>query len=297
VARLRTEANSIRGSRACALLDALLHQVHPGTLHDYAPRHQRDGLFSWHPDHWEQGNGALVDALLVRSGADFLPRAEATQVVDRGDHVEVGFTHEGQARRARGRAAVIATTADVAASLTDWPAPRWRQFLEATRYAAYLVVAMAGPATSTLAAFRCLVPLDGSPAAVVQQRSLDRQHAVLLSYFRGADGADLASKTDTELVELCRSRLATLGIERSALDSLAGCAVQRWTRGGTVLSMDYQRSRAALAERRIGAVFIAGDYACGGDRAGYGVSDAIHSGIRTATDLRAFLARQGRNEP
>lgn len=297
VARQTAEAGSLRGSRAFELLDALLHQVHPGDLLDYAPRHQRDGLFSWYPDHWEQGNGSLVDTLLAQGGADFVPGAKVTRVVDHGDHVEVRYTRQGKTRRVRGRAAVIATTADVAARLTDWPDPAFRRFLDATRYAGYVVVAMAGPAASTLASFRSLVPLEGSPATVVQQRSLDRQQAVLLCYFRGADCARLAKKTDADLVELCRSRLASMGLERSALDALTECAVQRWAQGGTVLSSDYLQSRAALAERHIGAVFIAGDYACGSDSAGYGVTDALRSGIRAAADLRAWLAQRGKEEP
>lgn len=297
VARLTVEADSLRGSRAHALLDALLHQVHPGDLLDYAPRHQRDGLFSWYPDHWEHGNGCLADALLKASGAEFLPQAEATEVIDRGDHVEVGFTHAGQAKRLRARAAVLATTADVASRLTDWQDPRARQLFDATHYASYLVVAMAGPAAPTLASFRSLVPLDGSPALVVQQRSIERRQAVLLSYFRGTDSAHLAEKTDTELVELCRSRFAQMGIEASAVAALADCAVQRWSQGGTVLSQDQLRSRAALAERQVGALFIAGDYACGADGAGYGVTDAVRSGIRAAKDLRAFLAQQGATGP
>lgn len=45
VARLATDASSLQGSRAHALLEALLHQVYAGDLADDAPRHQRDGLF------------------------------------------------------------------------------------------------------------------------------------------------------------------------------------------------------------------------------------------------------------
>jgi hypothetical protein len=84
-----------------------------------------------------------------------------------------------------------------------------------------------------------------------------------------------------------------MGIVASALDALADRAVQRWPRGGTILSQDQLRSRAALTERRSGSIFIAGDYACGADGAGYGVTDAVRSGVRAAMDLRAFLAQRG----
>lgn len=289
VARLEADSTSLQGSRAAALLDALMHQVHPGDLLEYAPRHWRDGLFSWFPDHWEHGNASLADALLAGSGADFLPGAEATRVVDRGGRVEVVFTHDGRERQASARAAVLATSADVAARLIGPTDPRVRRFLEATRYAGYLVVAMAGMAAATLGSFRCLIPLHGRPAAIVQQRSHDRRLAVLLSYFRGPDGLDLARRSDPEIVELCRSRLESLGIARSALDALDACAVQRWPQGGTILSEDYLRSRAQAAAVRTGRVVLAGDYACGESGVGYGVADAMRSGLRAAASVRALL--------
>lgn len=291
VARLEADATTLLGTPAYALLDALLHQVHPGELRDYAPAHQRDGLFSWYPDHWERGNGALTDALLARSGADLKLGAEVSRVADRGDHVEVDYRSDGVAGRLRARAAVIATTADVAATLVDWPEPALRRLLAATRYAGFLVVALAGPATPALAAFRCLVPLDGPPAMVVQQRTHGRDRAVLLSYYRGDDLAAFGAVSAEELAATCRSHLATAGVEAAALAALGDCAVQRWPSAGTILSSEFLQARAAASTRGGERIWMAGDYTCDDGGAGYGVADAVRSGLHAARQVQALLGR------
>ncbi|HET9820492.1 MAG TPA: FAD-dependent oxidoreductase [Burkholderiaceae bacterium] len=291
VARQSSQAASMRGTLAHSLLDALLHQVHPGNLDDYDARHHRDGLFTWYPDHWEHGNGTLTDSLLAGSGAELQLGAMVTAIAKRGDRVDVDYRIGEGTGKVSCRSAVVATTAPVAASIVDWPDPRMRRFLAATRYASYLVVALGGAATRALPRFRSLVPLDGSPALVVQQRSLARDRAVLLCYYRGADCEMLASRSDAELTELSLQRLAALGIAKTALDALTESAVQRWEHAGTILSSEYRGCRSDLAERGTESIFIAGDYACQDPGAGYGLADAMRSGIHAAQRVRAMLAR------
>jgi len=291
VARRAVDATTLVGTRAYSLLDALLHQVHPGELRDYAPQHQRDGLFTWYPDHWELGNATLTDALLERSGADLRLGTEVTRVADLGDHVEVEFRSAGVAGRLSARTAVIATTADVAASLAEWPALPLRRFLAATRYAGYLVVALAGPAWPALAEFRCMVPLGGSPALVVQQRTYQRDRAALLSYYRGDQLAQFGACPDAELAGMCRSHLCALGIDAAALEALSEYAVARWASAGTILSGGYLQARASAATFGSANIFLAGDYACGESGVGYGIADAIRSGLHAARQVQALLAR------
>lgn len=291
VARLSADAAVIQTPLARAWLDALLHQVHPGRLQDYALRHQRDGLLTWHPDHWEGGNGALADALLARSGARLMTDAVVTRVTARERHVDVDLVQAGASLRLASRAVVLATTADVAASLFDWPDPATRAFLAATRYAGYLVVALAGRATPQLADFRSLVRLAGSPALVVQQRSSGRDRAVLLCCHCGRDFDDKVSRPDADLIQDCRARLAAWGLDAAALNALDEAAVQRWPQGGTVLSDAYLSARARLAGADGAAVVLAGDYAVGPDHAGYGLGDALRSGLRAADRVRALLDR------
>lgn len=290
VARLSRDAASMRGSHAYELLDALTHQVHPAELADYDRRHQRDGLLTWYPDHWESGNGVLTDTLLAASGADIELSAEVTRVIEGRERVEVEYQCAGASRRIIGRAAVIATTADVAASLVDWREPRLRHFLATTRYAGFLVVALAGPVSSGLREFRSMVPLSGTPALVVQQRNHDRDRAVLLSFFRGDAFAQLASRGDEELVTATRAALGALGVDAAALDALGESAVRRWGRGGTILSSNYLDARTAIVSLGSNAIVLAGDYTTGAEDAGYGVAPAVRSGIRAARRVEALLA-------
>ena len=290
VGRGAVGAESLRGTRAYALLDALLHQIHPGALDHYDIQHQVDGLFTWYPDHWERGNAALTAALLDHARAELQLGATVTKVADRQQWAEVDGIVNGVTTSTRCKVAVIATPADVAASLVDGVDAELKRLLDETRYASYLVVALAGMASPELARFRSLVPIDGSPALVLQQRSRTGERVVLLCYYRGDDYLELATRADSELVAMSLARLASLGIPAEALSSLDESAVRRWPRAGTVLSTRYLQSRAARPATGVGRVLLAGDYACAEQAVGYGIADAINSGLQAARRVRQILA-------
>jgi phytoene dehydrogenase-like protein len=287
--RTAADAGAARGTRAYALLNALLHQIHPGELADYDAGHQRDGLYTWYPDHWESGNRALVDALLERSGAQLRCDARVCEISGLRGGVEVRYRSQGDDQRVACRAAVVATTADMAATLLPRAATRVRDLLDATRYAGYIVVALAGAASPALASFRSLVPAHQSPAVVMQQRSPDRGAATLLCYYCGPDADALAGATDADLVVLTRAKLSALGIEDKALAPLGASAVARWPLAATILSARYRHSRGRARAPTQDAVFLAGDYACADPGVGYGIADAVASGIDAARELRAYL--------
>jgi monoamine oxidase len=288
-ARSDQDAAALQGSHAYQLLNAQLHQVHPGELAEYDSGHQRDGLYTWYPDHWEQGNQVLTDSLLKQSNAELRLNAEVMQISERADGLEVAFRSDNEPGRISCRAAVIATTADVASSLLEHPDPQLRQWLSCTRYGSYIVVALAGAASPALAEFRSLLPADGSPAVVMQQRSFGRDLAVLLCYYCSADFAALESKTEAELVTMSKLQLAALGIPAAALDPLTESAVRRWKNAATILTSDYRRGREFAGKAGSRAVFLAGDYTCREPAVGYGIADAVASGIDTARKVRVAL--------
>lgn len=288
-ARSDSDAGALRGSRAYQLLNAQLHQVHPGELAEYDIGHQRDGLYTWYPDHWEQGNQVLTDSLLKQCEAELRLNAEVRQIFERAEGIEVTFRSDEEPGRVRCRAVVIATTADVASSLLEHPEPQLRQWLSCIRYGSYTVVALAGAASPALAEFRSLIPADGSPAVVMQQRSFERDRAVLLCYYCSSDFTALESKTDTELVNMSKRQLAAMGIPVAALDPLYESAVRRWKNAATILSSDYRQGRDFAGKTGSRAVFLAGDYTCREPAVGYGMADAVASGIETAQQVRMAL--------
>jgi protoporphyrinogen oxidase len=278
-----------RGTRAYAMLNALLHQIHPGELANYDAGHQRDGLYTWYPDHWENGNRTLVDVLLEQSRAQLRCDARVCEIGGQRGRVEVAYRNAGNTLRIACRAAVIATTADVAATLLPLAEAKVKDLLDATRYAGYIVVALAGRASPALAPFRSLVPAGQSLAVIMQQRSPDRDLATLLCYYCGTDVDALASATDAELIAITRRKLAALGIAGQALEPLSETAVARWPHAATILSTRYQLSRGHTPGPAQDAVFLAGDYACAVPGVGYGIADAVASGIDAAREVRALL--------
>ena len=291
--RTDVDAGTLRSRDAYALLNALLHQIHPGELAEYAGAHQRDGLYTWYPDHWAHGNRALVDALVAQSGARLLLRADVCDVTERDVAVSVSYRTAGAVHRVECSAAVIAATADVAASLLVPRDSHCRQLLQATRYASYIVVALAGFEAARIAEFRCLVCADRALAFVMQQRGPDRDRAVLLCYYCGPRVQALSCSTDEELIALTRRELSALGFDTSLGGSGVEASVKRWVNAGTILSPEYLACGAGdhAWERASDRLYLAGDYVSVAHGVGYGVADAIASGARAARRLRAALKR------
>jgi len=285
----RMDISAINDVDARNTLDALLHQLHPGAIEQYHSAHQRDGLYTWYPDHWENGNAALVDALLAQSGAQVLLGAEACALEQRGDSVEIRYTQGKLSQRLSARAAVIATTADVADGLLQAQGLPSRRLFDATRYGSYIVVALAGAAAEMLPRFRSLVPLDGAIALVMQQRAAMQDGSALLCYYSSARYHALASLSDDALVALTREQLGLLGIGKEALLALADTAVRRWERAATILSSEYRACSGADMQLLGERLFIAGDYVATAQGTGYGMADAVASGFAAAQRLRAVL--------
>jgi monoamine oxidase len=281
----------LRGTDTYALMSSLMHQIHPGRLVEYDSSHQRDGLYTWYPDHWEHGNQALVEALLSRGPTRLLLNAEVQEVTESADAVELSYSTAGEVQRVECSAAVIAVTADAARSLLPSADLRCRRLLNATRYAGYIVVALAGVKAAHVREFRCLVPVDRSLAAVIQQRTADRASAVLLCYYCGPGLQELAASGDEELIALTRRELFALGIDKDALSFGVAPAVKRWPVAATILSPEYLACGSDSWERMSDRIYLAGDYVSIGRGTGYGLADAIASGTAAARRVREVINR------
>ena len=151
-----------------------------------------------------------MDALLRQGDARLLLNAEVGEVREDADEVELRYRVAGAEERRRCSAAVIAVTADVVGSLLPANDLRCRRLLDATRYASYIVVAVAGIETAHMKEFRCIVAANGS-LVVVQQRTADRRFAVLLCYHCGPRLHELAASTGEALVALTWRELSAFG--------------------------------------------------------------------------------------
>ncbi|HZG96710.1 MAG TPA: FAD-dependent oxidoreductase [Nocardioidaceae bacterium] len=184
------------------------------------------------------------------------------------------------------RAVVLATPAHVARSLVVPLDLACKRLLDAVRYGTYTVVAIVADAPE-LRDFRYMVTPDRCVSLVMQQASADRKVRTLLCYYAGRSLAFAAARDDRELVRDTLAQVCALDLGLTP-ECVVFTAVQRWELAGTVISPELDEARRESTPRATRRVFIAGDYACRGGW-GYGMDDAICSGVATADLVRSTI--------
>jgi protoporphyrinogen oxidase len=260
---------------------ALFHQIHPGARDAYSAARREDAQVDWYPDHWRSGNGALVRGWAEGLDAEVWLGASVTEVREQAHEVVVRIERNGTTSDVTARAVVVATPADQARTLVTPDAPSCREFLAATHYARYTVVAFELEGVAFEPDFRFVVTPGLTLTLVMQQASRDRRQRALLCYYDDGASERIDALSDAELVDATRRELeplARLGV------ALAGArvTVQRWQLSGTVL--DEQRVALYRPEhaRATSRIFLAGDYLASTPGWGYGLDDAVTSGKSTA---------------
>jgi monoamine oxidase len=284
---LLAEAGLPSAARA-RLEQALFNQIHPGLIGDYSAERQADSFHAWYPDHWRSGNGALVEAYRARVSARMRCGARVTRLAETSDGVEVTFDEQGRQSSIFCRAVVVATPADVAASLTTPDEVACQEFLGSVRYGRYTVVAFELGRASIAPDFRFVLTPDSELSLVMQQSSSDRAFRALLCYYSDAGSKFADGLTDQELIAHTRQQLAPL--QKAGLDlSDAPARLKRWPLSGTLLSRELAERKRAEHSRATRRVFLAGDYLAMTPGWGYGMDDAVASGRATAALLEQAL--------
>ena len=280
--------DEIEPTERASVETALFHQIHPGIREEYSAERQGDALVDWYPDHWRNGNGALVRGWSQGLDAELRLGTSVTALRESERSVAVTLEHGGRTSEVTARAVVVATPADVARRLVSPRSPESRAFLAAVRYARYTVVAFELENVTIEPDFRFIVTPGLTVTLVMQQASVDRRHRALLTYYDDAASERVVALSDAALVDTTRRELAPLA--PLGLDlSRANATVQRWQRSGTVLDERrvalYRPEHARATER----VFLAGDYLASTPGWGYGLDDAVASGKTTADLVSSLL--------
>ncbi|HKO94053.1 MAG TPA: FAD-dependent oxidoreductase [Polyangiaceae bacterium] len=260
---------------------ALFHQIHPGAPGAYSAERRGDALLDWYPDHWQSGNGALVRGWAEGLDADVWLGANVTEIREQTHEVVVRLERKGSTSEVTARAVVVATPASTALALVRARAALCREFLAATRYGRYTVVAFELEGAAFEPDFRFIVTPGLQLTLVMQQASRDRRHRALLCYYDDEACQRIDALSDAALVDATRRELEPLSRLGVALVD-ARTTVQRWQLSGTVLGeqrVALYRSEHARATPR---VFLAGDYLASTPGWGYGLDDAVSSGKYTA---------------
>ena len=283
----RFNVDALIDTRAYQLLNALHHQIHPGELADYAPDYQRHGFHNWFPDHWQVGNGAVVDSIVKQCTADRLLNVVATSIEELDVGVKVHFMQAGKESCAVARTAVLATAlTDTARLAQHLMGAECQELLSKVRYGNFTVVAIMGAAFHKLPEFRYIVTADRTLSMLVQQRSLDRRRCVLLCYYANSACDLVMNMTDDDLLVFTQQELIAVGLDSNLINKVDAAFVHRWVPGGTVLSPEYLQARNQLPNPLSKKVFLAGDYL---SPMGYGTIGAVSSGANTAKLVRALV--------
>lgn len=277
----------IEPSDRASVETALFHQIHPGARDSYSAERRADALVDWYPDHWQAGNGALVRGWSEGLTAELRLQAVVTELRERPHDVLVRIAQGGATSEVTAQAVVVATPASTALTLVRPREAACREFLAATRYGRYTVVAFELAGATIEPDFRFIVTPGLALTLVMQQASRDRKQRTLLCYYDDTASARVDGLSDAELVDATRRDLEPLSRLGIALTS-ARATVQRWQLSGTVLDDErIVRYRPEYA-RATARIFLAGDYLASTPGWGYGLDDAVASGKHTASLLTSL---------
>jgi len=260
---------------------ALFHQIHPGARKSYSAERQADALVDWYPDHWQSGNGALVRGWAEGLAADVWLEANVVELREQSHEVVVRIARQGTTSEVTARAVVVATPASTALALVRPRDAACREFLAATRYGRYTVVAFELEGAAIEPDFRFIVTPGLALTLVMQQASHDRRRRTLLCYYDDAASERVDALSDAELVSATRRDLEPLSRLGVAL-TRAKATVHRWELSGTVLDDERVALYRPEHARATARIFLAGDYLASTPGWGYGLDDAVASGKRTA---------------
>jgi hypothetical protein len=257
----RAEARQL-SARPYMALNAHFKVIYPSDMACYAPVRQRDALHRSVTDHYEQGNGTLIDALVERIETPVETGAEVTCVEAQGDRVRVTYARTGRERQVVARTAVVATPATVALKLIRPISPPCFSFLNSVGYGRYTVVALGLDCDAGLLEPFAYVVTPGLPCdTIVRQGTRDARRVVLLVYYGESASAGLHRQSDVAVVKQALAHVRCLPLEGLDAASVLFSDVQRWDPGGSILNQEHTSATDPLRLSPSDLVFLAGDYA------------------------------------
>lgn len=272
-------------SATLAIADAFFHVTYPGDLREYVPERRKDSLKTLSPQFYENGNGALVQALSDSLGDRLVLGADVRSLDDRGECVHVAYEVAGEPRSVRARSVLVSTPATITRALLARMSAEAEYFLESVEYRSGLVVVLFCP-RGVLSSFSYLVTVDARPHTVIRQEKGDV--CVLTCYYVGAHARELAREPRERIIEQTVRDVSALGIGLSSPQDVRFADVRFWPIVGPIISERMRAYHHPRALRPSERVFLAGEYTQPTSLP-YGMMPAISSGHRAAAEVRQFL--------
>lgn len=254
-------ASSALSPNPYAALNAHFKVIYPSEMGIYCAERQQDALYRSVTDHYERGNGTLIEALTERILTPVVTGADVKQIETRDDEVLITYVHEGQARETTARTVIVATPANAAKQIIRPISSTCSSFLNNVRYGRFTVVALGLEFDRhTAVSFSYVVTPELPCDTIVCQRSANARQVVMLVYYGESLSAELHRQEDEAIAKLALTNVRLLPDEGIRSATAVFSDVQRWDPGGAILTPDHTAADDPARLNATARVFLAGDY-------------------------------------
>ncbi|MBX7226491.1 MAG: FAD-dependent oxidoreductase [Chitinophagales bacterium] len=266
------------------LYDALniqIKAVFPGALKNY---NQNISAFSWvryNSSHFEHGNYGVVHFFLKDKKVDYTLNAPVEQVNDKGDFVEVVFSHKGNKDTLTAKKVVVATPSFVAEKIISVKNPTCEKFISGVQYAGYHSIAVGVKQVYKNPAVSYLMPLGTGFSSIVKNNTMDSLYTIFQLYIAEEDfplfkdDADIKKKSIQILQNIWHIKETDIAFYDQFF----------WKHAGVVINEHYTHFWKEKSLQPSKNVFLAGDYALINSEVPYGMIPAMTSGKLVAQKI------------
>jgi protoporphyrinogen oxidase len=268
-------------------LRAFFRVIHPGTPEEALPARRRDCLVRHRADRFERGNGAMIDALAARCGAEIRTGCRVDGLKPAGGErgVNVSWRDAGDEAGEEASAAkvILAVSATAARELCGASGNVSRDFLGRVRFGGGIAVILHVRAANRRP-LSYMVSTGGSFNTFIFHRvPAAPDEAVVTGYIVGERAAACRGMDDAELTRMMTDELQAADIGEFDAENCSLLEARPWPEVAPIIEESTYRGFSETWLHPMPGVVLAGDYTWwDGTALPYGMRQAIESGHRAA---------------
>jgi protoporphyrinogen oxidase len=274
------------GEDLAAAMRAFFRVIHPGTPAEAVPGRRRDCLARHRADRFERGNGAMIDAIAARCGAEIQTdcRVYRLEPAQDGQRVKVLWRNgSGAEEEAAARKVILAVSATEARKLCGEFRNVSSDFLDRVRCGGGIAVIL-HCRVENLRPVSYLVSTQGNFNTFIFHRvPTAPDEVVVTGYIVAERAAACDGMSDADLTRLMTEELRAAKIGEFSDENCSLLESRRWAEIGPIIEDPAYRGFSATWLHPMPGVVLAGDYTWwDGAMLPYGMWSAIASGRRAA---------------
>jgi hypothetical protein len=272
------------GEDLAAGLRAFFRVIHPGTPEEALPPRRRDCLVRHRADRFERGNGAMIDALAARCGAEIRTEARVLGLEPNGGGVNVLWSGvNGSREEAFAAKVILAVPASAARELCGESGNVSRDFLGRVRYGGGIAVILRCRAKNRRP-LSYMVSAEGNfNTFIFHQVPATPDEVVVTGYIVGERAAACRDMDDAELTRMMTEELQAANIGEFDAEGCSLLESRPWPEVAPIIEERAYHGFSAAWLHPMPGVILAGDYTWWDwSMLPYGMRQAIESGRRAA---------------